>query len=187
VIEQVLGIRFPTDSIHKLLKISNKTSITAARELKKKANKGKGKGASGSRSRHGASPPAASRASSVEPLSSSSSSKKPSKFKFLMTYMFGQCCASAQREHDMQERLYRLEQWAGIEFLPSSLFVPPHDPLAHYDEACASYEDDASSRPHGKSKATTEDEDYIKEDDDDDDDDDGDGGDHDDDEDYEDE
>jgi hypothetical protein len=22
-----------------------------------------------------------------------------------MNYMFGQCCASAQREHDMQERL----------------------------------------------------------------------------------
>ena len=45
VIEQVLGIRFPTDSNHKLLKITNKTSITAARELKKKADKGKCKGA----------------------------------------------------------------------------------------------------------------------------------------------
>jgi hypothetical protein len=91
LIEQVSGIRFPTDSQHKLLKISNKTSITAARELKKQADvaKGKGKGPSGCRSRRGASPPATSRASSAEPLYSSSSSKKPNKFKFLMTYMFG--------------------------------------------------------------------------------------------------
>ena len=102
VIEQVSGLRFPTDSQHKLLKISNNTSITAARVLKKKADaaRGKCKGPSGSRSRHGASQPAASHASSAEPLSSSSG-KKPSKFKFLMTYRFGQCCASAQREHDM--------------------------------------------------------------------------------------
>jgi hypothetical protein len=47
------------------------------------------------------------------------------------------------------------------------------------------YEDDVASRPHGKSKATDEDGDYIE--DDDDDDDDGDDGDHDDDDDYEDE
>jgi hypothetical protein len=26
-----------------------------------------------------------------------------------MNYMFGQCCASAQQEHDMQERLYCME------------------------------------------------------------------------------
>ena len=84
----------------------------------------------------------------------------------------------------MQERLYCLEQRAGIESSPPLSFVPPHDPLALYDEACAAYEDDASSRPHGKSKATTVDEDYIKEDDDNDDD--GDDSDHDDD-DYEDE
>ena len=38
VIEQVSGIQFPTDSQHKLLKISNKTSITAVRVLKKKAD-----------------------------------------------------------------------------------------------------------------------------------------------------
>ena len=89
VIEQVSGIRFSTYSNHKLLKITNKTSITAVRELKKKADKGKCKGASGSRSRHDASPLAASRASSAKPLPSSSSGKKPSKFKFLVTYMFG--------------------------------------------------------------------------------------------------
>ena len=91
VIEQVSGIRFPIDSQHKLLKISNKTSIIPARVLKKKADvaRGKGKGPLGSRSHRGASPPAHFCASSAEPLSSSSSSKKPSKFKFLMTYMFG--------------------------------------------------------------------------------------------------
>ena len=113
VIEQVSGIRFPYDTQQKLLKISNKTSIIAARELREKADaaKARGKGASGSHSRRGASTPAvtAARSSSAEPLSSSSSRKKPNKFKFLMTYMFGQCCASAQCEHDMQERLYRLE------------------------------------------------------------------------------
>ena len=80
-----------------------------------------------------------------------------------------------------------MEQWASIESSPPSPFVPSRDPLALYDEACAAYEDDAASRPHGKSKATTEDEDYIDEDDDDDDDNGGDDGDHDDDEDYEDE
>ena len=113
VIEQVSSIRFPIDTQHNLLKISNKTSITAAKELKMKcdATKAKGKGVLGSRSHRGASPPAAAaaRSSSAEPLSSYSSGKKPNKFKFLMAYMFGQCCASAQHEHDMQERLYRLE------------------------------------------------------------------------------
>ena len=110
VIEQVSGIRFPYDTQQKLLKISNKTSILAARELKEKveAATARGKGILGSRSRRGAST-AAARSSSAEPLSSSSSGKKPNKFKFLMTYMFGQCCASAQHEHNMQDRLYRLE------------------------------------------------------------------------------
>jgi len=111
VIEQVSGIWFPTDTQHNLLKISNKTSIIAAKELRKKVAvaPAKGKGASGSHSHHGASPPAVAHSSSAEPLSSSSFGKKPNKFKFLMTYMFGQCCASAQHEHDMQERLYCLE------------------------------------------------------------------------------
>ena len=113
VIEQVSGIQFPTDSQHKLLKISNKTSIIAARDLKKKADaaKGKGKGSLGSCSHRGASPPAASHSSSAKSLSSSYSSKKPNKFKFkfLTTYMFEQCCGSAQREHDMQDNFYHLE------------------------------------------------------------------------------
>ena len=76
VIEQVSGIRFPYDTQQKLLKISNKTSIIAARELREKgdAAKAKRKGVSGSRSRRGASPPTATaaRSSSAEPLSSSS-------------------------------------------------------------------------------------------------------------------
>jgi hypothetical protein len=191
VIEQVSGIRFPSDgSNHKLLKISNKISITAAKELKRVADvaRGKGKGASTSLSHRAAtSPPAApSRSTSADPLSSSSSGKikKPSKFKFLMNYMFGQCCASAQREHDMQERLYRMEQRAGIMSSPPPSFVPPRDPMQLYDEACATYADEASSCRHGKSTAPPADEDYIQEDDDDDDGDDGDDG---DDEDYDDE
>jgi hypothetical protein len=46
VIEQVSGIRFPTDAQHKLLKLTNKMSILAARELKRAAEttKGRGKG-----------------------------------------------------------------------------------------------------------------------------------------------
>ncbi|XP_066311266.1 uncharacterized protein [Miscanthus floridulus] len=189
VIEKVSSIRFPDDTQQKLLKISNKTSIIAARELREKADvaKAKGKGASGSRSRRGASTPTtAAHSSTNEPLSLSSSGKKPNKFKFLKTYMFGQCCASAQCEHNMQERLYRLEQHSGIVSSPPPPFVPPHDPLALYDEACAAYEDDATSRPHGKGKEMEEDEDYI-EDDDDEDDDGGDDSDHDEDDDYEDE
>ena len=38
VIEQVSGFRFPYDTQQKLLKISNKTSIIAARELREKAD-----------------------------------------------------------------------------------------------------------------------------------------------------
>jgi hypothetical protein len=62
VIEQVSGIWFPTDAQHKLLKLANKMSISAARELKRAAEtaKGRGKGVSTSRSsRGGASPSAA--------------------------------------------------------------------------------------------------------------------------------
>ena len=44
--------------------------------------------------------------------------------------------------------------------------MPPRDPLALNDEACVAYEDDATSRPHGKGKATEDDEEYIGEDDD---------------------
>jgi hypothetical protein len=180
VIEQVLGIRFPTDAQHKLLKLTNKMSISYARDLKREAEiaQGRGKGVSTSRScRGGASPSAApSRSTSAKPLTSSSSgkSKKPSKFKFLMNYMFGQCCASAQREHDMQECLYCMEQRAGIVSSPPSSYVPPHDPMQLYDEVCAAFVDEASSRCRGKSTAPPEDEDYIQEDDADDDGDDGD-------------
>jgi hypothetical protein len=56
-----------------------------------------------------------------------------------------------------------------------------------YDETCAAYADEASSRRHGKNTAPPADEDYIQEDDEDDDDDDGDDGDDGGDEDYDDE
>ena len=69
---------------------------------------------------------------------------------------------------------------------PPPLFVPLRDPLALYDLACEAYEDDVASRPHGKSKATEEDEDYMEEDDDEDNNG-GDDGVHEDDDDYEDE
>jgi len=80
-----------------------------------------------------------------------------------------------------------LEQHAGIVSSPPPLFVPSHDLLAVYDEACAAYEDDAASRPHGKGKVADDDEDYMQEDDDDEDDDGGEDGDQDEDDDYEDE
>jgi hypothetical protein len=145
VIEQVSGIWFPTDAQHKLLKLANKMSVSAARELKRAVEtaKGRGKGVSTSHSCCGGASPsgAPSHSTSVEPLTSSSSgkSKKPSKFKFLMNYMFGQCCASAQREHDMQERLYHMEHRASIVSSPPPPYVPPRDPMQLYDEACAAF------------------------------------------------
>jgi hypothetical protein len=148
VIEQVSDIRFPSDGAnHKLLELANKTSIKATRALKKKVDeaKSKGKGASTSHPRRGGtSPPAIFCSTSSEPLISSSfgKSKKPSKFKFLMNYMFGQCCASAQREHDMQERLYRMKQRASIVSSPPLAYVPPRDPMKLYGEACHAYADE---------------------------------------------
>jgi hypothetical protein len=134
VIQQVSGIRFPTDgSNHKVLRLANRVSIHAARALKARGadpppRRG---GPSSAHSRRAApSPPAVSRSTSSQPLTSSGKGKKPSKFKFLMTYLFGQCCASAQRQHDIQERLYRLEQQAGVVSSPPPPFVPPRDPLA---------------------------------------------------------
>ena len=79
-----------------------------------------------------------------------------------------------------------MEQQADIVFSAPPPFVPPRDPLALYDEACAAYEADATSRPHGKGKTMEEDEEYIK-DDDDEDDNDGEDGDQDEDDDYDDE
>ena len=79
-----------------------------------------------------------------------------------------------------------MEHQTGIESSPPPPFVPPRDPLALYDEACAAYEDDAASHPHGKGKVTEEDEDYMEEDVDEDNNG-GDDGDQDDDDDYEDE
>lgn len=93
IIEQVLGIKFPIDAHHAMLMISNKTSLKAKEALKDAAKAAR---ASGSTSR--ASPLVASRsrhAHSEEPQPFSSSGKKPSKFKFCMTDMFGACCAGA--------------------------------------------------------------------------------------------
>ena len=97
IIEQVSGLKFPTDAPHTVLKISNKMSLQAKNALKKGAS-----GASGSRShthsRSRSSPPPTSRsrrASSEEAPSSTSGKRPPNKFKFFMQYMFGACCASA--------------------------------------------------------------------------------------------
>jgi len=128
IIEHVSGIHFPSDAPHKVLKLSNKTSLQAKRELEEVAQgKGKGKGASGSSSC--ASPPRGScYAHSEEPQSSSSSGKPPSKFKFFMRYMFGACCASTEREQEMLVRMHRIEQKLDIHSaLPHDL-EPLHDP-----------------------------------------------------------
>ena len=122
IIEHVSGIHFPINTPHKVLKLSNQTSLQAKRELEEIAKgKGKGKGALGSSSHH-ASPPCASRsrrAHSEEPQSSSSSGgKPPSKFQFFMKYMFRACCASAEREQEMLVRMHRIEQKLDI---PSTL------------------------------------------------------------------
>jgi len=104
IIEHVFGIHFPLDATHKVLKLSNKTSLQAKWELEEAAKgkgKGKGKGALGSSSR--ASPLHASR-------SRRGHSEEPSsKFKFFMKYMFGACCASAEREQEMLVRMHRIE------------------------------------------------------------------------------
>ena len=111
IIEHVSGIHFPSDAPHKVLKLSNKTSLQAKTELEEASKgKGKGKGVSGSSSQ--ASPPCASRshlAHSEEPQFSSSGGKPPSKFQFFMKYMFGACCASAEREQEMLVRMHHIE------------------------------------------------------------------------------
>jgi hypothetical protein len=65
----------------------------------------------------------------------------------------------------MQERLYCMEQRAGIVSSPLPPYVPPRDPMQLYDEACVAFADEASSCRRGKSTAPPEDEDYIQEDD----------------------
>ena len=179
IIEKVSGLKFPMDAPHTVLKISNKMSLQAKNALKKGAS-----GASGSRSRthsRSSSPPASCshRASSEEAPSSTSSKRPPNKFKFFMQYMFGACCASAQRGQDMLERQYRLEQHFGIQSQPPPPLVPLHDPFELYEEACAEFYGESSSNPRGKGKQPIdeehpEDEEYQEEGDDDDDDDDGD-------------
>ena len=103
-----------------------------------------------------------------------------------MKYMFGACCASAEREQEMLVRMHRIEQKLDIHSVPPRDLEPHHDPFKIYDEACKEYYGESSDqpRPHGKSQMDVDDEEYREEDDDDGDDDDGD---HDYDKDYDDE
>ena len=100
-----------------------------------------------------------------------------------MKYMFGACCASAEREQEMLVRMHCIEQKLDIHSaLPQDL-EPLCDPFELYDEACKEYYGDSSDQPcpHGKSQMDVDAEEYREEDANDDNDD---GGDHDDDEDY---
>jgi len=146
IIEHVSDIRFPLDAPHQVLKLSNKTSLQAKRELEEAAQgkgkgKGKGKGASGSSSC--ASPPRAScscRAHSEEPQSSSSSGgKPPSKLKFFMKYMFGACCACVEREQGLLVRMHCIEQKLDIHSASPRDLEPLRDPFDLYDEACKDF------------------------------------------------
>ena len=106
-----------------------------------------------------------------------------------MKYMFGACCASAEREQEMLVRMHRIEQKLDIPFAPPQALEPLHDPFKLYDEACKEFCGESSDQPHphGKLQMDVDEEEYREEDDDDDDDDDdGGGGDQDDDEDYDD-
>jgi hypothetical protein len=100
IIEQVSDIKFPTNAPHTMLKISNKMSHKARKEMEDAAAATHALGscarALGSQSH--ASPMATSRphhAASEEAPSSSSGKQPPNKFKFFMNYMFGACYASA--------------------------------------------------------------------------------------------
>ena len=105
----------------------------------------------------------------------------PSRFKFFMKYTFGACCASAQREQEMLERMHRIEQKLDIHTAAPLPLEPLRDPFELYDEACVEFYS-ASSRHQGK-QHVDEDKEYHEDDEDDDDD----GGDRDNDEDYNDE
>ena len=101
-----------------------------------------------------------------------------------MKYMFGACCASAEREQELLVRMHRIEQKLDIHSVPLHDLERLCDPFELYDEACKEYYGESSDQPHrhGKQKPDAKDEGYIEDDDDDNDD-----GDHDGDEDYEDE
>ena len=104
-----------------------------------------------------------------------------------MKYMFGACCASAEREQEMLVRMHRIEQKLDIHSILPQALEPLHDPFNLYDVACKEYYEESSDQPHphGKSQMDVDDEEYWEEDDDNNDNDDGD--DHDDDKDYDDE
>ena len=68
----------------------------------------------------------------------------PSKFKFFMKYMFGACCACAEREHEMLVRMHRIEQKLDIHSAPPRALEPLRDPFELYDEACKEYYGESS-------------------------------------------
>ena len=99
-----------------------------------------------------------------------------------MKYMFGACCASAEREQEMLVRMHHIEQKLDIPSALPQALEPLCDPFKLYDEACKEFCGESSDQPHphGKLQMDVDEEEYREEDDDDDDDD----GDQDDDEDY---
>ena len=104
IIQQVSGIRFPSDgSNHKVLRLANQVLVQVTWALKARgaAPPCHGGPPSALSRRAAPSPATVSHSTSSQPLTSSGKGKKPSKFKFLMTYMLGQCCASAQQQHDI--------------------------------------------------------------------------------------
>jgi hypothetical protein len=124
IIEQLSDIKFPTNAPHTVLKISYKMSHKARKEMEDAATARASSSRAHAFGPHShASPPAASRsrhAASEEP---------PNKFKFFMNYMFGACCASAQCEHDMQERMYHIEYKLDIQSDAPPPLVPLRDLL----------------------------------------------------------
>ena len=56
-----------------------------------------------------------------------------------MKYMFGACCASAEREQEMLVRMHRIEQNFDIHSAPPRDLVPLRDPFDLYDEACMDF------------------------------------------------
>ena len=56
-----------------------------------------------------------------------------------MKYVFGACCASAEREQEMLVRMHRIEQKLDIHSAPPWDLEQLHDPFELYDEDCKEY------------------------------------------------
>ena len=61
-----------------------------------------------------------------------------------MKYMFGACCASAEREQELLVRMHRIEQKLDIHSAPPRDLEPLRDPFELYDEACKEYYGESS-------------------------------------------